>query len=101
MYNALMKYKYIKDEIAERNEEALFIDGLDGDTEAFNGALVGWGERCGLGPVAIYDVVKIISILETKYKMSHDEANEWYDYNIVGAYMGENTPIFICDLREN
>ena len=89
----------IKAEIAERNEEALCIDGLDGERDGFNEALVGWGERCSLGPVAVYDVAKIISILESKYKMTHEEAYEWYDFNIAGAYMGEYTPIFICDLR--
>lgn len=96
-----MEPKYIKETISERNEEALFIDGLDGDKEAFNDALDRLGERCGLGPITIYDVIRITSILETKYKMSYDEANEWYDYNIVSVYMGENTLIFICNLREN
>jgi hypothetical protein len=94
-----MNGKGIKQEIEERNEEALFIDGLDGDKEGFNDALIGWGERCALDPVAMYDVNKIISILETKYGMSYREANEWYDYNIIGAYMGEATPIYVCDLR--
>ena len=90
----------IKEQIAEGNEEALFIDGLDGDKDAFNAALIGWGDRCGMERVAVYDIVKIISILEDKCGMSYDEANEWFDYNIAGAYMGENTPIFVCDLRK-
>jgi hypothetical protein len=94
-----MNGKGIKEDIAERNEEALFIDGLDGDKDAFNDALIGWGESCGRETLAIYDVVKIISILETKYGMNYEEANEWYDYNIAGAYMGDHTPLFVCDLR--
>ena len=95
-----MEGKYIKEEIAERNEESLFIDGLDGDKEAFNDALIGYGERCALGPIAVYDTNRVLSILEEKFKMTSEEANEWFDYNILGAYMGENTPLFVNDLRE-
>ena len=29
--------------------------------------------------------------------MDEEEAVEYYDYNIVGAYMGEFTPIYIDD----
>lgn len=90
----------IKEEIAETNSDALFLDGLDGDKEAFNEALVGFSERCGMHSVAVYDVDKIIEILINKYDMSIDEATEWYSYNMSGAYMGEDTPIFIYDFRE-
>ena len=89
-----------KQEIANRNEEALFLDGLDGDKDAFNDALIGWGERCGLETVAIYSIDKIYGILIEKFNMDIQEAIEWYDFNIAGAYMGENTPIYVYDLRE-
>ena len=26
---------------------------------------------------------------------TEDEAIEWVDYNVVGAYVGEDTPIFV------
>jgi len=29
--------------------------------------------------------------------MDPDEAMEWYQFNIVGAYVGDNTPVFIDD----
>jgi len=94
-----MNNEKIKEEIAEQNEEALFLDGLDGDKDAFNEALIGFGERCNMPTVAIYSIDKVIRVLE-KTGMSHEEACEWYDYNIVGAYLGENTPIYVYDLRE-
>ncbi len=94
-----MNGKEIKEEIAECNEEALFIDGFEGDKEAFNDALIGHGTRCSMNDLAIYDGLKVIQILIDKYDMSSEEAYEWYEYNIVGAYMGENTPIFVQDLR--
>ena len=82
-----------REEIAEHNEEALFCDGFDE-------AIIGYAERINLGPVAAYDVNKIIETLMTRDGMSHEEALEFYHYNIVGAWMGEYTPIFITKLEE-
>lgn len=93
-----MNGKEIKQLVAEQNEDALFIDGLDGDKEAFNEALIGWGHRCGTENVAIYDQEEVVAILAEE--MEYEEAEEWFDYNIAGAYMGPNTPIFVCDFRK-
>ena len=95
-----MDEHYIKDQIADDNPEALFLDGMDGDKNAFNDALIGIAERCGMNTIAAYDADIIIDILFKKYDMSMEEAIEWYDFNIAGAYLGENTPIYINDLRE-
>lgn len=89
----------IKEEIAKINPDALFIDGFDGDENGYNDALIGFGARCDMNDVAIYQVDKVIDILISKYDMDSEEAIEWYDYNIAGAYMGENTPILVYDLR--
>ena len=94
-----MKAKEIKTMIAEQNPDALFLDGLDGDKEAFNEALVGIGNRCGLTGIAIYDYHKIIEILMKKYRMDDESAIEWYEYNMVGSYNGEHTPLFVEDFR--
>ena len=40
-----------------------------------------------------YDVNKIIEILARD--MSEDEAVEYFEFNILGAYMGERTPVFV------
>ncbi len=47
----------------------------------------------------VYDIDKVIDIL-IKDGMSVDEAIEYYEYNIAGAYIGENTPSFIRLIRE-
>ena len=47
-------------------------------------------------PDAVYSVCKIIREL-VKDGMDEEEALEFYDFNIVGAYMGEFTPIYIDD----
>lgn len=75
-------------EVAEYNEEALICDGFDD-------ALIGVAERINLGPVAAYDVNKIINILITRDGMNLEDALEHFQYNIIGSWMGENTPVFI------
>ena len=76
------------EQVAEYNEEALIIDGFDE-------ALMGVAERINLAPVAAYNVDKILEILIERDGMTSDEALEYFEYNIIGAWMGENTPIFI------
>lgn len=75
-------------EVAEYNEEALICDGFDD-------ALIGVAERINLGPVAAYDVNKIINILITRDGMNEEEALEYFNYNIIGSWMGDYTPVFI------
>ncbi len=76
------------EEIAEINPEALLCDGFDD-------AIIGIAERINLGPVVAYSVKKIINIMMTRDEMSYEDAYEYFDYNIRGAWVGEYTPIFI------
>jgi hypothetical protein len=80
------------EQVAEYNEEALLIDGFDE-------ALMGVAERINLTPVAAYNVDKILEILIERDGMTSDEALEYFEYNIIGAWMGENTPIFIYTIQ--
>ena len=41
----------------------------------------------------VYSANKIIEILSEE--MTHEEAEELYEYNILGAYMGDMTPIYV------
>lgn len=65
--------------------EALFCDGLEE-------ALVGIGKRF-THPVAVYSRAKVLEILQRN--MSEEEAFEYFDFNIAGAHVGENTPVFL------
>ncbi len=78
--------------LADSNPEALFLDGFDD-------AIIGIAERINLNPVVTYDVEKMLSILIDKYDMSYDEAEEYYHFNILGAWLGENTPIYVRSLN--
>ena len=42
----------------------------------------------------VYDIDEVINIL-MREGMTVDEAIEYYEYNIAGSYVGENTPLFI------
>ena len=43
---------------------------------------------------AVYDRAKCIDILAKD--MSYDEAEEYFQFNVEGAWVGESTPAFIC-----
>lgn len=72
-------------------DEALLADGMDE-------AIIGIAERCGMAPVPAYSRSKIIEILSRE--MPGDEAEEYFEFNIAGAWVGEGTPVFIDFLCE-
>ena len=72
----------------EDNEEALFLP------EEYHPALIGVGYRFSDGPLAVYDLKKVLEILQSE-GMDEEESLEWYQYNIVGAWVGSGTPIFV------
>ena len=67
-------------------EKVMLATGLE---EAF----IGIGRQSNLGVFAVYDKNKCIDIL--KQTMSEEEAEEYYQFNIQGAYVGESTPVFV------
>jgi hypothetical protein len=76
------------EEISEINPEALLCNGFDE-------ALIGVAERINLGPVAAYSVEKILDILVQRDGLSYEDAYEHFNFNILGSWVGENTPVFI------
>jgi|TARA_B100001939_G_C16412234_1_gene392857 hypothetical protein len=66
--------------------EILLADGFDD-------AFIGIGQQFSKF-MAVYDKSKCIEIL-TDQGLSPDDAQEYMDYNVYGAYMGDNTPVFI------
>jgi hypothetical protein len=59
----------------------------------YDDAIIGVIERAGGSPVIAYDTQKILDILERSMPM--EEAQEFFEYNILGAYMGDRTPVYI------
>lgn len=76
-----------KEVLAEANEEMLFADG-------YEDALIGYVMRFGMEPVALYDRNKCIEILMKRDGMTFEEADEFFEFNTIGAWMGDSTPAF-------
>jgi len=73
--------------------QRLKVDGHDD-------AIIGTGNSFGRTSVLIYDSEKIINKLMKRDKMTHEEAEEFFDYNIVGSYNGPGMPIFLFEYRD-
>jgi hypothetical protein len=86
-----MKINEIKEFLEEENPEALFADGFDE-------ALIGISRRCGQPSLAVYSISKCLEILERE--MTPLDAEGYFEFNVVGAWLGPNTPIFLEDRTE-
>jgi hypothetical protein len=75
-------------EVAEANADALFADGFDDAISGFDAA----------GGCAVYDYNKCLKVLCDRDEMSREEAHEYMEFNVVGAYVGDFTPIFVHSL---
>ena len=69
------------------DEGALLADG-------FEEALIGLGHRFTYA-VAVYDRQKCLDILMARDGMTYEEAEEYFSFNVEGAYVGEQTPVFL------
>ena len=76
---------YNIDEIADG---AILLDGLEE-------AIIGVVEEFGNGPRVLYSKNKILDILSKRDGMDWSEAEEFYDFNILGLYAGEQNPVFL------
>lgn len=77
--------------LGELNEEAVIYHGMED-------ALVGYIERFGMDPVAVYDYDLVIECLTEDG--DEEAALEWYGYNTLGTWAGEGTPAFIHYFEE-
>jgi hypothetical protein len=73
--------------ISEEYPELLKADGLDD-------AIIGVVQRMGIQAIC-YDEDKVLEILMERDGMTLEEAIEYFDFNIAGAWVGESTPFFL------
>jgi hypothetical protein len=77
--------------------ETWMNEELDGEgllADGFGEALLGYVRRVGKPPMAVYDRQRCIDLLIGK-GLTHEEAEEHFDFNVSGAWMGEGTPGFL------
>ena len=79
-----MTHTKILEIVKEQFPDALIADGFDE-------AIIGYTHRGQL----VYKVSKMLDILMTREKMSECDADEYLSYNVLGAYVGEMTPVYI------
>jgi hypothetical protein len=70
----------------------LKIDGFD---EALIGPAYIWGTNGCHVQVLVYDAEEIRKILVQRDGMDEEDAREYIEFNIEGAYMGPHTPILV------
>ena len=75
----------------QSNEDTAEVMSLG---DRFDGALLGFGYRFHDGPVLAYDLDKVLEIF-MEDGMDEDEAQEWVDRNVLDAWVGEGTPMFV------
>lgn len=78
-------------DLSDSEHDLLFTDGHDD-------AILGIAERDGLSLI-VYDTARILRTLRRRDGISREEAEEFFEYNIAGSYMGELTPIFLGRVR--
>ena len=78
----------IRKELCEyHGDDLLFADGYDS-------AIVGICAGHDNGRV-VYDIQKMIGACINDMGMTEGDAYEWLEYNTFGAYVGDQTPIYV------
>jgi hypothetical protein len=86
------------------NKRAAIMEQIDEETEllflepadVYDDAIIGLSEPRGdFPPLVIYDSQRIVELLQEHSGMSLMDAQEFYEYNILCAWMGEQTPLYV------
>jgi hypothetical protein len=78
----------------DHETELIFFDPPEYFDDAILGLVTGYGQEAAV----VYDEAKVIAALAVD--MGEDDAREWYEFNTIGAYLGEATPRFLIRLSE-
>ena len=82
------------EKMAELNPDALYPKDL-------KAAIVGYVERIGDEPLIVMNREKCLEILATDGTCeTMEDAIEWFDYNVIGAYSGTGTPVFLTTVED-
>ena len=64
--------------------------------DGFDNAIMGYGTQFNCD-VVIYNYYKCIEILMDRDNLTYEQAVEYMEYNVCGAWVGNNTPVFMRD----
>lgn len=74
-------------EYVDEGHDILQMDG-------FEDCAAGICLRFNQDPIVIYDQALVFAKLEAQ-GLTPEQAHEWFEYNQLGAWMGEGTPAFL------
>jgi len=63
--------------------------------DGFDKAIIGIASRAGFEDVIAYNWDKCVNVLQDRDGMSLEDAIEFMDFNVVGSYVGKDTPVFV------
>ena len=72
---------------------------IDGHDNAIIGPAMIWRNNTMVS-VLVYDAEVIRNTLVTRDAMAFDDAREYIEFNIEGAYVGEGTPVLVWPYDE-
>ncbi len=72
---------------------------IEGHDDAIIGPALVWRNNTMVS-VLVYDAEVIRNTLVTRDAMAFDDAREYIEFNIEGAYMGEHTPVLVWPYDE-
>lgn len=64
------------------------------NADGFEEAFIGIGMQFSRD-LSVYDWDKCIEILMKRDDMEYDEAVEFMEFNVIGAWVGDHTPVFV------
>lgn len=85
------RLKQITEYLEDIGESVLLMDG-------FEDALIGFSQRISEPLLAVYSLDKMVEVLMSRDGMTFDDANEYIDFNCIGAWLGEKTPVIVTAL---
>ena len=60
----------------------------------FDSCFIALGYRFSSGALAVYDMDRVLRALQDG-GMNEEEAIEYFEFNVIGGWMGDGTPIFV------
>ena len=68
---------------------------IDGHDDAIIGPAMVWSENGNVRASLVYDAEVIRETLMKRDGMNSEDAREYIEFNIEGAYVGEHTPVLV------
>lgn len=79
----------LREQIAQDYPDLLVLE-----PDYFDSAIIGLAQRIGMD-VVCYDKEKVLELLCVKEEMTYEDAIEHFEYNIIGSWVGDTTPVFL------